>query len=107
MRLLQKRFDGEADGRLGIIARCYDADLHWYPGITHVTEAKLACQKPPLLLGDRNGCCTFCALFGAEDPYQTAECADDKRYAAEQKRHVHAFGGGKARIAERQPHGGL
>ena len=30
MRLLQKRFDGEADRCLGIVAGCYDADLHWY-----------------------------------------------------------------------------
>jgi hypothetical protein len=30
-------------------------------------------------------------LFGAENPYQSAECADDEGYRAKQQRNVYAF----------------
>jgi len=42
-------------------------------------------------------------LFGAENPHQTAECADDEVYRAEQQRNIDAFGRHQSGISEGQP----
>src|SRR4051794_13262314 len=101
MDLLQKRFNGKADGRLRIAAGGYDTDLHRHlaskngsPGRCSTIirqEATGGRQTRRLSLRDLYRRAALCPFLGAEDPDQTTKCADQKRYDAEQKRYVDSF----------------